>query len=556
MRPLLFLTGKFLVNSVRRAMHSPSRLIGFLLLVGWWFLIVTGRLSDRQPGPAIPGGVQLDMPREAVVFSLLFPVYLMVFVMRGFSMFRVPGIFRGADSDVLFPTPIAPWKVLLHRFVIDYLITLLIPLLMLLFAGPGASRGIEFLFKNIPNPDAARWVSKLIFLAFLLVSLFGVAFSYAVALYINRDTDLARRVRRLVMGFVIALIFALGAAIALAALSEKPGTALVELASHPIVRTLAYPAAAATDLAIGPIYAHVWPAYLGLAFLAGGSILCMWIASKQAHHLYDMATRQLAAGEYRQASRAGDYGKVAVLKAQSGRLKARNIPVLGGLSLRGKWALVWKDAILHLRSSFSLLLLFTLILIAMSALALIDTKQEGRGAIFVLPMQLLMFVSLAISISQSDFLETLRRVDVQKPLPFTSWTICLMEVIGKWIPLAVMALAGGVSLLLFATSRPDIGLASILALPSVALCVVAAQWVVILAFPHYDDPAQRALRGILQFLASAFALLPALLVFALMTALGVPLLVSVIPGVIVNVGITFVLVTLAAPLYASFNPAD
>lgn len=234
MRPLLFLTGKFLVNSVRRAMHSPSRLIGFLLLVGWWFLIVTGRLSDRQPGPAIPGGVQLDMPREAVVFSLLFPVYLMVFVMRGFSMFRVPGIFRGADSDVLFPTPIAPWKVLLHRFVIDYLITLLIPLLMLLFAGPGASRGIEFLFKNIPNPDAARWVSKLIFLAFLLVSLFGVAFSYAVALYINRDTDLARRVRRLVMGLVIALILALGAAIALAALSEKPGTALVELASHPL----------------------------------------------------------------------------------------------------------------------------------------------------------------------------------------------------------------------------------------------------------------------------------------------------------------------------------
>lgn len=556
MRPLLYLTGKFLVNSVRRALHSPSRLIGFLMLVGWWFLIISGRLSDRQAAPPIPGGIQLDLPQESVVFSLLFPAYLMVFVMRGFTMFRVPGIFRGADADVLFPTPIAPWKVLLHRFVIDYLITLLIPLLMLLFAGPGASRGIEFLFKNIPNPEAARWVGKLIILAFLLVSLFGVAFSYAVALYINRDTEVARRVRRLVMGSLIALILALSAAIALAALSQKPGIALVELASHPILRTLAYPAAAATDLAISPLYAHVWPAYLGFAFLTGGSILCMWIASKQAHHLYDMATRQLAAGEYRQASRAGDYGRVAALKAQSGRLKPRRIPILSGLSMSGKWALVWKDSIIHLRSSFSLLVLFTLTLVALSALALVDTRQKGQGALFVLPIQILMFVSLSISVSQSDFLETLRRVDVQKPLPFTPWTISLMEVIGKWIPLAFMALVGGISLLLFATTRPDIGLVSVFALPSVALCVVAAQWVVILAFPHYDDPAQRALRGILQFLASAFALLPALLVFVLMTALGVPILIAVLPGVLINVGIAVVLVTLAAPLYAAYNPAD
>ncbi|MEW5883714.1 MAG: putative ABC exporter domain-containing protein [Armatimonadota bacterium] len=553
MNALWWLTGRVLVNSVRRALQSPTRLIGVLFLVAWWFSIVGANFFryERRGAGAIEA-----LPSEVYPILRLVVIggFLVVLVLRLLMSFRPPGNYQGADADVLFSTPVNPKAVLLHRFVIDYVFTLLFPLIVLLFGGRQTWRGFEFLARGVENPAL---VGRMALGAFLLLSLFGVAASYAIGLAINRDTPGGRRARR---WFAILLgaagAYLLGAA-AGAVRSEDSLAAFLALADSWFARVLLFPVTAAADMALGLAEGRAADAWLGLGVLVGGSAALIWAARRQAAWLYDMAARQIGGVQARrEAQQRGDMFSIYGLYARQGKLKPRRPPFIYGWRAKGAWAIVWREAVLQTRAFGAMMLMMLVVLAFLSALPFIAEDERNAGAVFFLPVHLLMVFSFALAVAQGGFLETLRRTDVQKPLPFSMSTLCLMDILGKSLLPAVMGVASGLMLLVGMWRTPDYGLAALLSFPALACAVVAVQLIVILNFPHVDDPTQRGFRGMVQFLAGAIAVGPSVVVAIIFALLDIPLTFAAVLSLLFSAGVVGVSAAVCGPLYARFNPAD
>lgn len=556
MRALLYLTLRTVINSFRRALQSPTRLIGAVMIIAWWFMVVVGNLFESPRNRGLPPGMpQLELPGSEVVFSILFAIFGLVLIFRLLGMFRPPGTYRPADSDVLFATPISPRTVMLHRFVIDYLMTLLIPILILLFGGRRSAEGIEFLFRNLPDPENASLVTKTIIGAFLLVSLFGVAFGYATGMYVNRDSKVALIVRRIAIMLFISLGVGLATLIALAFDSGQPGRYLMEAAVSLPMRVVAYPAAAAADLAMMPIYAN-WAAGLaGGAFLLLGSIALLGIALKQSHHLYDMAARHTAANITKQeVQRSGDMSLAFIYMAREGKLKVRKYGFISRLRLTGPWAILWRESLLILRTQLAASILFLVLACGLPLLVLMD--KSGKFLAVALPLQAVIVGSFAMGFGQSGFLEALRRVDVEKPLPFTPFTICALEIVAHSVVPIVIAWLSMIAIFIASPVAYDIALAGFFGLPGVVIVIVGVQFCVLLLFPDMDDPTQRSFRVLVQMLGSLLALLPALIVAIPLSLLTVWIPLVAALSLVINLLVAYVLTRLTEELYSRYNPSE
>jgi energy-converting hydrogenase Eha subunit A len=553
MKALWWLTGRVLVNSVRRALQSPTRLIGVLALVAWWFSIVGSNFFryERRGTGAIEA-----LPSEVypILRLVVLGGFLVVFVLRLLMSFRPPGNYQGADADVLFATPVNPRAVLLHRFLIDYVFTLLFPIIVLLFGGRQTWRGFEVLSRGVEDPAL---VGRMALGAFLLLSLFGVAASYAIGLMINRDTPGGRKARRwfgILLGAAGAYL--LGAT-AGAVRSEDSLAAFLALADSWFARVLLFPVTAAADMALGLTEGRAADAWLGAGALLAGSILLLGAATKQADWLYDMAAKQIGGVQARRdAQQRGDMFSIYGLYARQGKLKPRRPPFIYGWRARGPWAIVWREAVLQTRAFGATMLMMLLVLAFLSALPFLAEDEKAGAAVLLLPMHLLTVFSFALAVAQGGFLETLRRTDVQKSLPFSMSTLCLMDILGKSLLPAAVGVASGLMLLVSMWRVPDYGLAALLAFPSMACAVIAGQMIVILNFPHVDDPTQRGFRGLVQFLAGAIAVGPSVVVGIIFGLVGIPLTVAGVLSMFFSAGVVAACAAVAGPLYARFNPAD
>lgn len=556
MRALLYLTLRKVVNSFRRALQSPTRLIGAVMIIAWWFMVVVGNFFESPRNRGLPPGMpKFELPGSDVVFAILFAIFGLVFIFRALGMFRPPGTYRSADSDVLFATPVSPRSVMLHRFVIDYLITLLIPLLILVFGGRRSAEGIEFFFRNLPDPAHAPLVGKTIIGAFLLVSLFGVAFSYAIGMFINRDSGLSILARRLAAVAFILAGLGLAAVITLAFNSGQPGKYLIEAAVSTAARAIAYPATAAADFAMMPIYANWTSGLVAGAFLLLGSITLLSVALKQSHHLYDIAARHTAANISRQeVQRSGDVSLAFIHMAREGKLKVRKYGFVSRLRLTGPWAILWRESLLILRTQMALTILFLVIACALPFLSLVD--PTGKFIATALPVQAVLVGSFAMGFGQTGFLEALRRVDIEKPLPFNPFTICALEIVAHSVVPIIVAWLSAIAIFIASPTALDIALAAVFALPGVALVVVAVQFCVLLLFPDMDDPTQRSFRVLVQMLGSILAITPAVITAIPLLILGVWAPVAAVVSLAVNLLVAYVLTRFTEGLYARYNPSE
>lgn len=555
MKALAYLTGKLIANSFRRAVKSPTRIVGIIFMLSWWFMIVVGGFADRRPLRAGAAGERVfSLPAETVLFAIIFSAMLAVFIIRAVSMFQVPGMYRAADPDVLFPTPIKPAHVLMHRFALDYFISLMIPIVLLLFSGKRGIEGIQLLFKDLPDANAARYTGQAFILSFLLLSLFAAALNYAVGMYINRDTEKSRTLRKW-LAYCLALGFAaLLAAVAGAINSPEPWERLTSIPNSLAVRIVLFPVAAAADLAVAPLYASWAKAVFAGCFLLVGSGVLLWLAARQSSHLYDMAARHAANTQVaRDAKQRGDQTLLLLKAAREGKLKPRTLPWLEKMRARGSMAILWREALLTIRTNLALLVMFMLISVGITILQMFDSS--GSTLVPMVIGQFFVLISMAIAYGQTGFMETLRRLDVQKPLPFSSARICFYETMGKAVAPTFIAWAASLAILITQPRAWQFAIALAVAAPSFVLVVIAAQLVVILLFPDVDDPTQAAFRGVLQFLGSAIAAAPAFIV-AILSAVLVPVVISAFIAVLVNLAVLFLLVQIAAPMYAAFNPTE
>lgn len=521
--------------------------------------MVMGNLLDPKPSMAnrIAAAPQFDLPPIQVLYAVMFAVFLILFFVRIGSMFRSPGFYRPADVDVLFSTPVSPKAVLLHRFVLDYLLTLLMPLILLIFGGRGSAEGIRYLFRNLPDPSAAPAVGKTMILSFLLLTFFCVSLGYAISLYINRDTPIARRMRGAMIFTCWTAVLVLLTLVIASFWSANPMKELMAIPNSPYIKWPLFPIAMAGDLAVSPLYATWTQAWIAVAVLLGGSILFLFFAARQAHWLYDMAARDSAATANRRAiQQSGDMTLAIVKRAQDGKLKARKYRFLQNIKARGMWAILWREALLSLRTQTAMFVMFAITTTAVGLLVLSEPDSNTKVRNIMLPLQTFLLITSTMALSQSGFMETLRRVDLQKPLPFSPLQMCFMEVIGKSAgPLLIAFLVALVNFIVDPGAWQLWGTA-LIGLPSIALLVVAVQFLVILLFPDVDDPTQRTFRGMMQFLGSAFAVAPSIVVFALLAYFGTPLVLAALLGSAINVAVLTLLNSFSAVRYTTFNPSD
>ncbi|MFY9233538.1 MAG: putative ABC exporter domain-containing protein [Fimbriimonadaceae bacterium] len=561
MNALLFLTTRSLKNGLKRALTTPRRLISIVLFCAYyyWLFIRPSSASRRLFGSGVG---ELPAPAIEVLQALAFGLFVAMTIMLMVGMFTPLAGFRPADVDMLFPTPISPRIVLVFRILRDYLATLFLPLLIVILAFRPASMGWEAIFRKMPHPEYSALAMRAILVAWLLMALVWVSIAYAVTLYINRSDLQSDKNRRIVVWGLGSLIVVMMAYLGYSFSNLQSARELVGLAESPILRGFFFTATFATQMTMAPLTGDWLMGATGVFGLLGLTTVAMYFALRQSSWMYDQAAvKGFGSRDRQQMQQKGDmYGVVAAL-AREGKVKAGRRSWVHKLKLPGPRALLWKDYFLQTRGmKYMVILLFGIAMI-MNLLPVLVGSSGRRGfgdspGIIFITMQVVTNFMVTISFASMGFLELLRRVDLQKPLPFSPGTTVFMEVLSKsmlgifasWLSAAVVAIL-----------RPEIwqyALAAIVAAPTLSVIISAATFLLTLMFPDIDDPSQRGLRGLLQMIAIIVLMVPGFALAAGGVALGLPPLVIAIPVAAINVAIAFVVSAFAGNFYASYNPSD
>ncbi|AIE86434.1 putative ABC exporter domain-containing protein [Fimbriimonas ginsengisoli] len=561
MKPLLFLTVRSFVNGIRRAVSSPQRLIGLLVFFGYYFMTFFQTLSPdsrRIPGGFAQPQAMLEF-RPDVVQGVVFGILAFLSLLLLSSSFNPRGGFRASDVDVLFATPVNPRTVLVFRIVRDYLITLLIPLFLAILASRRALAGYDRIFRHFPQEGALA--GRLFSISYLLMALCWVCIGYALSLFINRSDEASDRNKKIInVTLTVVVVAVLGYIAWYVRLDPSWDTAL-ELSRSPFLRAVFFTATAATAVVMAPFHNSVWEGLAGTAAMLAIILFSLRTAMTQVDYLYDQAAAKgFASTDMRRMQRSGDTYAIVAEQARQGKVKGGRIArVIGRWRFRGSAALLWKELLLQARGAMWQYVIFTPMVLSISLMPLWAMSKRGNvhneGGM-LMAFLAIGVLSLTISNSTSGFMELLRRVDFQKPLPFSPAATVFAEVVGKTVPTFVISTITGVGATIIDYRIWAYSLAAILMATTLALTWAAVSLLVILLFPDVDDAAQRGFRGMLLLIGCVLtALVPVGMAIGLFVLKLFPL-VTAIPFVAVCLAISFGISAIAGGLYGSFNPSE
>jgi hypothetical protein len=561
MKPLWFLTYKTFLNGVKRALSSPRRLIGLLFFVGYYFMffIRPALFSDRRM--PLPGRLEtsFELPPmqviEAVCFGIL--AVLSLFMMMG--VLSQQAGFKQSDVDVLFPTPVKPRVVLLFRMLRDYLLTLLFPLIILVLGLRPAKLGYESFVRNLPDHAYGATALRALAISWLLMAMCWIGITYAISLFINRSDKQSTRNKR-ILGYSIGIIVVGTIAyIGLRINGIHDFQDAIELLRAPLLRVVFFSATLATQLTIAPLTGDLWGGLLAGGALVGIIVGSLYVAMSQADWMYDQAAvKGFDTASVRAAQRRGDTMGALAEMARRGKIKAGRRTFVHGLKMQGPLALVWKEFFLQTRGMLGLLVMLALFGIAMCIMpALVRGPTDGMGVpalFFVMQASTLFMITLAIS--QTGFIEVLRRVDLQKPLPFSAPVIVFFEIaakalLGAFVAVVAAIVAGIINPVLW----PYV-LAALLYSPALSLLLSASVFLVTIMFPDFEDPTQRQFRGIMMLIAIVVMGLPPTGAFLGLWALGLPAWSAATGAGIICLGVSALACFGSGKLYESYNPSE
>lgn len=565
MKPLIFLFARSFVNGVKRAVSSPRRLLGLIFFFGYyWFFFARnsfsggGRNSGRLP-TTIP---KIDAPPIDAIDAFVFAGFVVVSMFLSLSIFSYRGGFKKADVDVLFPTPISPKVLLVFRLVRDYLLTLVFPLIMAIFIYRPVSSSWTTLFRNLPHPESSSEVTRAVMVAYLLISMAFVSLGYAASIYFNRPEEKFERAKRWV-GWSMFGIFALVAAyvvIQLRGVSDLPG--LIHIAQSPVLRMFFFMATGATELTMAPLAGSWMGAIVGSGILIGLIATGIGLSLKQANFIYEeSALRAADVNQARDLQRRGDTFGLIAEQARSGKVKAGKQSWIHRLRVKGPSALLWREYILQARTTRVLFIIFPMFGIFLALLPVLVTQgggsvsEKASGAMMLVTQLMMMFVSTA-TISQGGYMEMLRRVDLQKPLPFSPGVTMFYEICSKATLGIFTCLTSVIATLIFAPAAWPQAIAALIGMPPLALLLAAVFCLVILLFPDVEDPTQRGFRGLVNMLGIVLFCAPSAVVYLALIYFKVHPGLAAIPVAAVNIALAILCATIAGRLYASFNPSE
>jgi hypothetical protein len=558
MRALIFLYLRTFVNSVKRAVSSPTRLLGVLFFFGY-YLLVFSPFTRGSPVPqsGIPERAKFPFPPLDVIEAVTFGGFVAVTIFMGLGIFTYRGGFKPNDVDVLFPTPLSPKLVLLFRLVRDTLVTLIVPLVFALLVWRPASAGWDMLFRDLPDRAAGDHVIRAAFVAYLLIALAWTSIGYAATLYVHRPDAGRRRKWGAYAGLILSIALVVGYVVWRLARAED-GQDVLDAAQAPLLRTTMFLATFGTWLSMAPLRGDWGQAALGFGALVATIFAAVALALRQHQWVYEQAALQASVGARNRAlQQRGDVVGMAVELAKQGRVKVGRQGWIQRWRPVGGAALLWKEAILQWRVSVGLLLMMPAIGIVLMLLPLLlDARTGGRGTgpAVVFMQALAVFIATA-SVAQAGFLETLRRVDLQKPLPFAPARIVFFEVLAKAALGGATALLGS---LITVAVKPELwqwALGAALVMPSLSVLLSGVFFLASVLFPDMDDPTQRGFRGLITMIALIVFCGPAGLLFVAL-ATFVPVWLAALPAAAMNLGMALVAAHAGGRLYLSYNPSE
>lgn len=562
-KPLLFLTFRSIWNGLKRAFTTPRRLISLILVLAYYFFIFVR--PALGPGGAdrvgtMPPGVTpaLDFPPLAVIDGVSFGIFSVLSLLMLGGIMSANATFRQADVDVLFTMPISPRVVLTFRILRDYLLTLFVPLFIAILGLKPARLGWEAVFKNMPNPEYSGMALRFMMISWLMMSLSWVVISHAVTLWVNR-TDRHADKRRKRFGIALGTFALLVVGYIGLRMSQVTSASDVLAITHtPGLRVVFFMASMATQMTMAPFT----PSGPVQASIGAGGMLALigffyWLCLRQAGYLYDIsAIRVAATSKAVELQRSGDFSGLVAHQARLGKYKGIRLGFISRLKMKGPMALVWKELLLQPRTMISFVVLFALFGTMMSLIPALAPDRRGNIGWLLVTMQAMTVFMVTMSLAQTGFNEVLRRVDLQKPLPFPSWVTVSAEIISKSILAIFVCTFGATVAVIIKPSLWAHGLASLLAAPGFSFMLSACVFLVTMLFPDMEDASQRNLRGLMIMLSIAITGLMPSLAFAGITALGLPPYVGGLAAGLLSLGIAIGLNVLSGKLYESFNPSE
>jgi hypothetical protein len=278
--------------------------------------------------------------------------------------------------------------------------------------------------------------------------------------------------------------------------------------------------------------------------------------------MYDQAaSRGTDAATTRSLQRQGDMIGLMAERARSGKLRAGRISWIHRIRTKGIGALIWKEIIVLTRSSAASFVFVVIVVFAMVILPTVGLSSAGPiarkaiGPIFMAMTGFGVFM-MSMSLSQAGFIEMLRRVDFQKPLPFSAAQIVFAEVMAKVVPTALVTWSATLVVIAIRPMLWQEGVALLIAIPFTAMLMIGVVLLMTVLFPDVDDPTQRGFRGLMMLLALVVTGGPCLGIYVAIDAyFGSPISAALVASTLA-IGMTAGLATLAGNLYAAYNPSE
>jgi hypothetical protein len=478
------------------------------------------------------------------------------------GVFNFRNTFKPADVDVLFPTPVPTKIVMMFRLFRDYSGTILVPFVLAIF---GYRPTIGF-FKSWQKGDAAGMSNVLrgAFISWVMLALAWVAISYAISFFLAKNEKKGDMIAR-IMGWVVGLT-CIGSITGLMVYNLKSPTieTLSATTNHWTMQVIFFLPHAATKMVMGGYSGSLIQSLIGFGVLTAVCATCLSFAAKHSDWMYDQAaTKGFQTNTMRDLMRKGDATGMYAERARMGKLRSGRIAArVSKLTLRGGWALIYKELIIQTRTGLGQAL-FMMLMVTLCAVmfALIPaTGKRGFSTeiqpLFYMGIVGFMGVNMASATAYNSFVETLRRVEVIKPLPLNARQIAFYETISKTLFASVITI---VPYLVGFCVKPQwwqYHLAGLIAGPVMAMALVAMVFLVVVLFPDFDDITQRSFRGFMQLLGMVVIFAPTAGLFAAGVFVKASPIIAAILSSGVNIGLTVLAATLAGRFYADFNPSE
>ncbi|HTR81245.1 MAG TPA: putative ABC exporter domain-containing protein [Bacteroidota bacterium] len=564
MNALLFLVTRRFINSFRRAFNNPGRTVGTLVVVGLFLFVYGGPLVMSKHQPTPPNVLLRVLPPVEIVSSILTLMVFGFLALSFFSAMNYTSAFTEHDVLNLFPTPLPRRLVFQFSLFTRGLLGSIFGAVVIAYFFFRVSRS----YLDAMTGAGFSWgsIGAVIFIVLFIIAnsaMIQIGVDCGLAVFNKRTLKIG--LWSMILG--VATVF-LGTLLYCAAEYPQPGgsfwgSMLHQLHEPPCV-WLFLPFRGIADCAL--VSVHSWTTSIPFAVIlwAATFIIGHQFLVKRSSFLYEYAVH-LAQGNTRRKEtlkRHSFYSKTKIEPPHD----TRTASFVGWRWLdewtpSGSKALFWRNLLLMRRSGS---LLTIKIYIGMTALLdaclfAMRTFRPGTGETELLSMAvaiqfILIFTFVPASIAW--LATTLKRFEIQKPLPLKPRSAVLAELLTPTLAVALSNLFGMVSLIVFFPNRWQIFVLGYSAVGSAYMLVCCCLFIVLMFNPDQDDTLQRMLFGIYQLISLVIGFLPAGIVIAGGFILHISPVSQGAAVVVVNVACMSILIGLAAKKYESFNPVE